>query len=105
MKHLIKEAYKGVLPKKLIARRDKMGFPVPLREWFAGDLHDMVQDIFRTNKARNRDFINSDAVLKNFDKTGGFSRKPWGLLSLELWHQQFHDKATAYRKMADANAA
>jgi len=101
MKHLIKQAYKDVLPPSLLERRDKMGFPVPLREWFAGDLNDMVQDIFRGSKARSRDYINSEAVLKNFDKAGQFSRKTWGLLSLELWHQQFHDKAASYRRMLD----
>lgn len=105
MKHLIKKAYRDVLPASLVERRDKMGFPVPLREWFAGDLHDMVQDIFRGSKSRNRDFINHDAVLGNFDKAGRYSRKTWGLLSLELWHQQFHDKAASYRRMLTADAA
>ncbi|WP_419797113.1 MAG: asparagine synthase (glutamine-hydrolyzing) [Terasakiella sp.] len=99
MKHMLKQTYKDVLPTSLLERRDKMGFPVPLREWFAGDLHDMVQDIFRSHKATNRDFINYDAVLKNFDNVGQFSRKTWGLFSLELWYQQFHDKADSYRKL------
>lgn len=105
MKHLIKQTYKDVLPASLLERRDKMGFPVPLREWFVGDLHDMVQDIFHGSKTRTRDFINYDAVLENFDKAGRFSRKTWGLLSLELWHQQFHDKAASYRQMLDDQAA
>ncbi len=104
MKHLLKEAHMKVLPTSVVERRDKMGFPVPLREWFMGDLHDMVQDIFRTSKTRNRDFIIHDAVLKNFDQTGQFSRKTWGLLSLELWHQQFHDKAHEYRRMLNVDA-
>lgn len=99
MKYMIKQAYKDVLPEGLLQRRDKMGFPVPLREWFAGELNEMVRDIFHGSKARTRDFINYDAVLKNFDKAGRFSRKTWGLLSLELWHQQFHDKASEYRGM------
>lgn len=99
MKHMLKQTYKDVLPEGLLQRRDKMGFPVPLREWFAGELNDMVRDIFHGSKARTRDFINYDAVLKNFDKAGRFSRKTWGLLSLELWHQQFHDKASEYRGM------
>ncbi|MEQ8389289.1 MAG: asparagine synthase (glutamine-hydrolyzing) [Alphaproteobacteria bacterium] len=104
MKHMIKDAYSDVLPAALLERRDKMGFPVPLREWFSGELHDMTQDIFRSTKARGRDFINADVVLGNFDKATRFSRKTWGLLSLELWHQQFHDKAAEYRKMLDAPA-
>lgn len=99
MKHMIKQSYRDVLPEGLVNRRDKMGFPVPLREWFAGELSDMVRDIFHGSKTKNRDFINYDAVLRNFDKVGRFSRKTWGLVSLELWHQQFHDKASDYRAM------
>ena len=30
-----------------------------------------------------------------------FSRKTWGLLSLELWQQTFHDRAADYRRMLD----
>ena len=35
-------------------------------------------------------------MLANFDKAAQFSRKTWGLLSLELWHQAFHDQAGHY---------
>jgi asparagine synthase (glutamine-hydrolysing) len=78
-----------------------MGFPVPLKEWFSGELKDMVGDIFTTQKRRHRDFFNSDAILANFDKSEQFSRKGWGLMSLELWHQLFHDRAAEYRKKLD----
>ena len=78
-----------------------MGFPVPLREWFSGELSDMVQDIFSSAKAKHRRFINNQAVMENFGEVGRFSRKTWGLLSLELWQQQFHDKAVEFRRMLD----
>jgi asparagine synthase (glutamine-hydrolysing) len=100
MKHLLKTAYADVLPEPILNRRDKMGFPVPLKEWFAGELRDMAQDTFRTIKARHRPYINADAVLANFDRAGQFSRKTWGLLSLELWHQRFHDRAAEYSAIA-----
>src|SRR5690606_35739518 len=74
MKHLLKMAFADTIPGPVISRRDKMGFPVPLKEWFSGELHDMVQDIFRTIKSRRRPYINADAVLANFDKVGRFSR-------------------------------
>jgi asparagine synthase (glutamine-hydrolysing) len=42
--------------------------------------------------------LNAPAVLANFDTAGRVSRKVWGLLSLELWHQIFHDQSTRYRR-------
>src|SRR5690606_22435505 len=33
MKQLIKETYADVIPQPILDRRDKMGFPVPLKEW------------------------------------------------------------------------
>jgi asparagine synthase (glutamine-hydrolysing) len=100
MKHLLKTAFADTLPDEILNRRDKMGFPVPLKEWFAGELRDLAQDTFRAIKTRHRPYINADAVLANFDAAGRFSRKTWGLLSLELWHQRFHDRAAEYRAIA-----
>lgn len=98
-KHLLKESFGDRLPESLLKRRDKMGFPVPLKEWFQDDLRDMVSDIFRSDRARLRPFIDTKAVLANFDRAGRFSRKTWGLLCLELWHQRFHDQAAGFRAM------
>ena len=58
----------GELPDAILNRRDKMGFPVPLKEWFAGELRDFVQDMFRSRAARSRPFMNADAVLANFEQ-------------------------------------
>ena len=50
-------------------------------------------------------FLNADAVLANFETAARFSRKVWGLLCLELWHQIFHDRAADYRRMLTEPAA
>jgi asparagine synthase (glutamine-hydrolysing) len=105
MKHLLKLAYADKLPASIAQRRDKMGFPVPLKEWFAGELRDLVQDTFRSRHARQRPFLNAEAVLANFAGAGRYSRKVWGLLCLELWHQIFHDRASHYRQMLAAAPA
>ena len=102
MKHLLKQAFSNILPREISNRQDKMGFPVPLKEWFAGELNDLVVENFQHLKDRHRPYINADAVLKNFRQAGRFSRKTWGLLSLELWHQQFHDQAAHYRGLLTA---
>lgn len=104
-KHLLKQALGSHLPTEILNRRDKMGFPVPLKEWFQNELRDYVGDLFNSRSARSRPFMNADAVLANFDKAGRFSRKTWGLLSLEVWHQTFHDKAHEIQAESRAIAA
>lgn len=100
MKHLLKTAFGDVLPRDIVDRRDKMGFPVPLKEWFEGELRDLIEGTFRNMDAQRRPMINAKAVLRNFDKSGRFSRKIWGLLNLELWHQRFHDRAADWKALA-----
>ena len=102
MKHLLKRVFEEEIPSEIRNRRDKMGFPVPLKEWFAHELKDFAMDTFGSMAAKHRPYINSHAVLKNFGQEAQFSRKTWGLLSLELWHQQFHDQVAEWRKEAQS---
>jgi len=97
MKSLLKEVFKNKIPEKVLNRRDKMGFPVPLKEWFSGDLKDFLHDIFSSKEAQTRGFYDAKKVLKGLEGSSQFSRKIWGLLCLELWHREFHDKSHEYR--------
>lgn len=102
MKQLMKAVYKDTLPSAIIERRDKMGFPVPLKQWIEGPLREFFNDIFRDQNAKQRPYLNNDVILDTFGGASKFSRKTWGLLSLELWHQRFHDRASEFRAMARA---
>jgi asparagine synthase (glutamine-hydrolysing) len=99
MKNILKEAFVKEIPYSISHRRDKMGFPVPLIEWFNCELKEFVIDILSTMVKKKRPFINSDILLKNFGKETIFSRKTWALLSLEMWYQNFHDKADNWKKL------
>jgi len=99
MKHMIKTEFARDLPPVILNRRDKMGFPVPLKEWFDGELRGFVQEIFQGMAEKHRPYINSKAVLANLGSEARFSRKTWGLLSLELWQQAFHDRAAEFQAM------
>ncbi len=77
-----------------------MGFPVPLSDWLQGELHEFVQDIFHSNNAKHREYLSPEFdIQKLIEREGKFTRKVWGLLSLELWQQEFHDKAHEYKTM------
>lgn len=101
MKHLLRNSFKDLLPKPLLERRDKMGFPVPLKEWFEGELKDMVGDIFNSDRASHRPFVNPTGMRTACSMAEKFSRKTWGLLSLELWYQQFHDQEHKFKALPE----
>jgi asparagine synthase (glutamine-hydrolysing) len=108
MKHFLKETFASDLPASLLDRRDKMGFPVPLQQWTQGPdapLRDFVNDLFRSSAAHSRPFVDADAVIAHLEDERPFGRKLWGLLSLELWHQCFHDRAHEYRGLLDGQRA
>jgi asparagine synthase (glutamine-hydrolysing) len=104
LKHVLKAAFGQVLPEAVRSRRDKMGFPVPLQEWIGrgGPVREFVVDTLSSEAARGRELVRNEKVVQKLDAEPRFGRKVWGLLSLELWHQAFHDKARSYKKRAEA---
>ena len=103
-KHVLKKALGKHLPPLVLNREDKMGFPVPLTEWIRGDARDFVRDTLSCRKAMERDLINNRVVLEKLDSAPQFSREVWGFLSLEIWQQQFHDRAADFRALLAAPA-
>lgn len=101
LKRVLRESMAPRLPKSIVERKDKMGFPVPLTEWMHGEARDFVHDIFDSQAARQRDLIDNRMVLEGLHGETKFGRKYWGLLSLELWQRAFHDKAHEYRQLME----
>lgn len=90
-KNILKKIVKNLVPDEIINRKDKMGFPVPLNEWYQGELGNFIKEILLDDRAARRGLYNVqkvEAMLRNQSK---FSRVMWGLLCLELWHRQFID--------------
>lgn len=99
LKMVLINAMKQELPAIILNRKDKMGFPVPLNEWLQGDLKEYVEEIFHDPLVRTRRYFNQEEIIRNLGSESTFGRKIWGLLSLELWHRQFHDKAHDYQNL------
>lgn len=99
LKKVLIDTMKHELPEVIYNRKNKMGFPVPLNEWLKNDLKEFVFDIFNSERAQTRPYINNKVILNSLESESQFGRKIWGLLSLELWHQEFHDKQNKYKKL------
>jgi asparagine synthase (glutamine-hydrolysing) len=99
MKHVFKRATRSLVPDSIAARKDKMGFPVPLHEWFAGPAREFIGDVFSSQEALGRDHFDNRKVLAGLEKENRFGRQTWGLLSLELWQRQFHDREHDFKQL------
>ncbi|MBC3765016.1 asparagine synthase (glutamine-hydrolyzing) [Neptunicella marina] len=91
-KALLKEVLKNKVPQNVLARKDKMGFPVPLAQWsLQGPVAEFIQDVFSSQRARQRGIF-SQSALQNIGRLGGVgARQLWGMLCLEMWHQIYID--------------
>ena len=92
LKRTLVDVAREVLPPMVTDRTDKMGFPTPFNDWARGPLRDFLHDTLSTSAAQQRTYIDNSQVLPQLDKDGQFGRNMWGMLSLELWQQAFHDQ-------------
>ncbi|GAB1452042.1 asparagine synthase (glutamine-hydrolyzing) [Draconibacterium sp.] len=91
LKYLMKKTVKGIVPPEIMNRKDKMGFPVPLHIWSKGKSRDFIMDTLLSKNAKERNILNTNYVEKLINSEQPFSRGLWGLLSLEIWFNQFID--------------
>lgn len=97
LKKLLVESTKEYLPEKILNRKDKMGFPVPLNIWMKDELKDFIVSVFE--QGPEREVFNKELIKNSIQSESQFGRKVWGFLSLELWYQEFIDKHEDYKKL------
>ena len=87
----LRRAALGQLPES-VAKRKKLGFPVPLNDWLRQDkYYNMVRQAFEGEVAAQ--FFNVPELLRLLDehkagKNGGMT-KIWSFYSFILWYEQF----------------
>jgi asparagine synthase (glutamine-hydrolysing) len=91
-----KDALRPWIPDHILDR-PKMGFGVPLKQWFRGDLRDLPGDVLLDPRALDRGYFRPDAVRGLIDAhhagRADNSLKLWSLLQLELWLRTYIDPA------------
>lgn len=99
LKYVLRTSMRQYVPDVIMDRKDKMGFPTPFARWAKQEARDYIVDLLSSQRARQREFINNEAVVKKIDAEGSFARNLWGFFCLELWQTVFHDRAYQYRNM------
>ena len=93
-KHLLKRAFADLLPKE-VRKRPKMGFGVPIGEWFRNELSAYVREVLLDPQAVGRGYFKESAlaslIREHVERRYDHGYRLWALLMLELWHRQFVD--------------
>ena len=93
-KYLLKRAFADILPAPILKRK-KMGFGVPIAEWFRGELKDYLRDVLLDPDTLQRGYFQPDAVralvTEHIERRYDHGYRLWSLLMFELWHRRFLD--------------
>ena len=95
-KQILLDTFPDLLPPS-IQRRRKMGFGVPLPNWFRGELQPFLRDVLFDSRTLARGFFEPSVVQRLFDEhiqgKTDHAHRLWALLCLELWQRMFLDPA------------
>jgi len=94
-KAILKKAMADRLPPETLTRR-KMGFGVPLAEWFRRDVGAYTREVLEGRRTRERGLLDPRAVSTVLDEhqSGARDRSSqiWALLCLEEWARRWLDR-------------
>ncbi|AFC27791.1 asparagine synthetase [Paenibacillus mucilaginosus 3016] len=87
-KYIVKKLAERYLPKELIYRK-KIGFYVPVGDWFRNELKDFVGEHLLSDTFRSRGIFEAGKVEEMFSAhsrgTVNYEKELWTLLNLEIW--------------------
>ena len=94
-KRLLRKTFERLLPRQIWTRK-KMGFGVPLGDWFKNELRGLTRERLLSNESRCHQFLKPDAIESLVDQhmTGRVNHcyRLWNLLVLESWLRRWSTK-------------
>jgi asparagine synthase (glutamine-hydrolysing) len=91
-KWVLREAGKKLLPERILTR-PKVGFRVPVNEWFRGEMREYLADHLQSGASITRPYYDSRALdqmlAEHLNGRQNHEKLLWSLLNLEIWHRQY----------------
>ena len=88
-KYLLKKVLERYIPKEMIYRK-KMGFGIPIFEWFSSDLKKLFEIYFQKSKLDRHNLLNKKYIYKEYKK---LSKKNvvllWNILIFQMWYEKY----------------
>jgi asparagine synthase (glutamine-hydrolysing) len=91
-KWILREAGRALIPQRILTR-PKVGFRVPVNEWFRGDLRDYLMEHLASAGSHTRSYYDAGALSRvlteHLNGKQNHEKLLWSLLNLEIWHRQY----------------
>ena len=91
-KWILREAGRSVIPEAIL-NRPKVGFRVPVNEWFQGPLKGYLRDHLQGPDSKTRGYYDPQVLDRMLDDhiegRQNHEKLLWALLNLEIWHRQY----------------
>ncbi len=91
-KYLLKKIAEKYVPSEVLYRK-KMGFAIPVDQWFRGPLKDMTREYLLSDDSKTGEFLRKDKISQLFAEhligRKDLSQSLYTLLYLELWLRQY----------------
>ncbi len=92
-KWILREAMKGILPAEIL-NRPKMGFPVPIGQWFRGEFKHIIDEYVLGKRTLDRSIFNADylrSLVVKHNAGENHDERLWSLVNFEIWQRRFID--------------
>jgi len=91
-KWILREAMKQLLPQSIL-NRPKVGFRVPVNEWFRTTMREFLYDHLTGADSRTLKYYHRKALEKilveHVSRRQNHEKLLWAMLNLEIWHKQY----------------
>ncbi|MGZ5662676.1 MAG: asparagine synthase (glutamine-hydrolyzing), partial [Usitatibacter sp.] len=91
-KWILRQAGRSLIPGAILDR-PKVGFRVPVNEWFQGPLKGYIHDHLRGPNSKTRAYYDTQVLDRmvddHVDGKQNHEKLLWALLNLEIWHRQY----------------
>jgi asparagine synthase (glutamine-hydrolysing) len=103
MKFLLKELMKDKLPPAIV-RRKKVGFDIPVHDWFRGVLKPLLLDTLTERAVKQTQIFRWEGVHsvieRHLERRDNLGYHLWGLLTLFLWIKRWNIQTRSEREAA-----
>ncbi len=91
-KVILREAMKRLLPEEILSR-PKVGFRVPVNDWFRGSMREYLHDHLLGADSKTRGYYDPPALQRILQEHSSgrqnHEKLLWTLLNFEIWHRQY----------------